>query len=165
MEMFVLRRRAIGQFVLAAIAASINRAWVASGTLARTSNCIRVIVQPAAKSSSVAVAIVSILSGWKPLSPSSRERAMLKQPLSEAAISSSGLVPMPSANSVAWEYWVLKRTPLSVVRVPSPPCRVPFQVAEAFLFIMRADQDWGARQAKYGHCGKRANIFLAARDT
>src|ERR1051326_2859404 len=72
---------------------------------------------------------------------------MLKQPLSEAAISSSGLVPMPSANSVACEYWVLERTPLSVVSVPSPPCRLPFQVAEAFLFIMRADQHWGVRQA------------------
>jgi hypothetical protein len=89
---------------------------------------------------------------------------MLKQPLSEAAMSSSGLVPIPSANSVAWEYWVLERTPLSVVSVPSPPCRFPFQVAEAFLFIMMADQDWGVREAKYAHCGEPANIFSAGRD-
>ena len=63
MEMLVLRRRPMGQLVLAAIAASMNRAWVALGTLARTSNCIRVIVQPAAKSSRVAVAVVSMDSG------------------------------------------------------------------------------------------------------
>src|ERR1700747_1731196 len=94
-----------------------------------------VIVQPAAKSSSVAVAVVSIRCGWKPQRPSSLDKAIEKHPPNEAAISSSGLVPQLSANRVRKEYCVLKRTPLSVVKVPAPSWRFPFQTAEASRFI------------------------------
>ncbi len=59
---------------------------------------------------------------------------MEKQPPSEAAMSSSGLVPMPLAKRVLKEYCVSARTPLSVLIVPEPCRRLPRQTAEAWRF-------------------------------
>src|SRR6266481_882278 len=74
--------------------------------------------------------------GWKPERPSSLDRAMEKQPPRDAAINSSGLVPMPCRKRVRNEYCVLFSTPLSVVNVPVPCRRVPFQMTEALRSMM-----------------------------
>src|SRR5256886_11412681 len=92
---------------------------------------MRVSVQPTAKSSKVAMALVSMRCGWKPERPSSLDRAMEKQPPKDAAINSSGLVPMPCTKRVRNEYCVLFSTPLSVLNVPVPSRRVPFQITDA----------------------------------
>src|SRR5678816_1509744 len=73
--------------------------------------------------------------GWKPERPSSLARNMEKHPPKDAAINSSGLVPMPCAKRVWNEYRVSESTPLSVVIVPVPSRRVPFQTTDAFRFI------------------------------
>src|ERR1035438_101951 len=54
---------------------------------------------------------------------------MLKQPAWAAAMSSSGLVPMPFSKRVLNEYWVLERTPLGVETVPFPSFNPPAQWA------------------------------------
>src|SRR6266550_2441872 len=92
---------------------------------------MRVSVQPAAISSTVAVAIVSMRCGWKPERLSSFESAMEKQPPRDAAINSSGLVPMPCTKRVRNEYCVLFSTPLSVLNVLVPSRRVPSQITDA----------------------------------
>src|ERR1043165_4904127 len=117
-----------------------------------------VIVQPATKSSSVAVALVSMRCGWKPQRPSSLDRAIEKHPPNEAEISSSGLVPRPSANRVRKEYCVLELTPLSVVKVTSSSCSFAFHMAKAFQF--KNDK---AKCYAFADCP--ANILLVARHT
>src|SRR5207248_1388877 len=78
----------------------------------------------------------SMRCGWKPERLSSLDRAMEKQPPRDAAINSSGLVPMPCRKRVRNEYCVLFSTPLSVVNVPVPCRRVPFQMTEALRSMM-----------------------------
>lgn len=79
--------------------------------------------------------VVSRLSAVKPASFSTKLSFIVKQPAWAAAMSSSGLVPMPSANRELNEYWVLSRTVLWVVKVPFPSLPEPFQTAVAFRFI------------------------------
>src|SRR5882757_873656 len=94
------------------------------------------MAKPEAVCSSVTVAVVPMLSGVKPPLPSSLERAIEKQPAWAAAISSSGLVPLPSSKRVLNEYWVFSRTPLSDEIVPLPSLSPPFQTADALRFIL-----------------------------
>src|ERR1035438_10197754 len=54
---------------------------------------------------------------------------MLKQPAWAAAMSSSGLVPMPFSKRVLNEYWLFLRTPLGVETVPFPSFNPPVQWA------------------------------------
>ncbi len=88
-----------------------------------------------------------------------RERAIVKQPAWAAAISSSGLVPEPSAKRAANEYGVSFRTALSVDRVPFPDLRLPCQTAEALLFIgqqgCRGDRSSQGRPAGTGRPSPR----------
>jgi len=49
-------------------------------------------------------------------------------------MSSSGFVPMPFAKRVQNEYCVSERTWLSVLIVPVPSWKLPFQTADAFRF-------------------------------
>src|SRR5437763_4488400 len=95
--------------------------------------------QPASCLSKLRLAVVSMRSGVIPALPSSAERAMEKQPACAAAISSSGLVPLPFSNRVVNEYWVLERTPLSVETMPLPPFKSPCQTADAFRVIIPPD--------------------------
>src|SRR3984893_18543220 len=76
-----------------------------------------------------------MLSGVKPSPPNSLESAIEKQRGWAAAISSSGLVPLPSAKRLVNEYWVSESTPLSVEIVPLPSLRLPFQSADALRFM------------------------------
>src|SRR5437870_12974299 len=87
--------------------------------------------------------------GWKPERPSSLDRAMEKQPPRDAAINSSGLVPMPWAKRVRNEYCVLFSTPLSVVNVPVPCRRVPFQTTEALRFMIKGGPRLAGRLFPY----------------
>src|SRR5437660_12550607 len=95
--------------------------------------------QPASCLSKLRLATVSIRSGVIPALPSSAERAMDRQPACAAAMSSSGLVPLPFSNRVVNEYWVLERTPLSVETMPLPPFKSPCQTADAFRVIIPPD--------------------------
>jgi hypothetical protein len=61
---------------------------------------------------------------------------MEKQPPSEAAISSLGLVPISSSKRVRNEYRVLHNTPLSVLTVPDPSRKFPSQTTEAARCIL-----------------------------
>src|SRR6202012_2364079 len=56
---------------------------------------------------------------------------MLKQPACAAAISSSGLVPLPSPNRAVNEYGVSFRVALCVVRLPLPSLPLACQTALA----------------------------------
>src|SRR3984893_5240073 len=76
-----------------------------------------------------------MLSGVKPSPPNSLESAIEKQRGWAAAISSSGLVPLPSAKRLVNEYWVSESTPLSVEIVPLPSLRLPFHSADALRFM------------------------------
>src|SRR5258708_15146161 len=76
-----------------------------------------------------------MLAGAKPALPSSLDSAIEKQPACAAAISSSGLVPLPSAKRLVNEYWVSDSTPLSVEIVPLPSLRLPLHSADALRFM------------------------------
>src|SRR5258705_830808 len=93
------------------------------------------MVNPASVFPNVTAAVVSMLSAVSPALANWPESAMEKHPAWAAAISSSGLVPMPSSNRVLNEYWALESTPLSVDIVPFPSLSPPRQTAEAFRFI------------------------------
>ena len=54
-------------------------------------------------------------------------------------MSSSGLVPIPSSKRVRNEYWVLNNTPLSVLMIPVPSRRFPFQTTEAVRFNLSVE--------------------------
>src|SRR5215217_1300208 len=95
MVMVVLSKREIGQPAFAPSVALSQAAWSAFGTLPLTSSKIFVTVQPASSFSKVTVAVVSSFSGTKPAFPNCPDKAMVKQPACAAAISSSGLVPLP----------------------------------------------------------------------
>src|SRR5208337_3889581 len=118
MLILALRTRDTGQPDSAALAASSNFALSAPGILTVTSRCDAVILNPASVLSKVTVAVVSMLSAVMPAFPSCADNAMLKHPAWAAAISSSGLVPVPFSNRVLNEYWVSCNTPLAVETVP-----------------------------------------------
>src|SRR4051794_20193959 len=124
-----------GQPAFASAVALSNAALSPPGIFTATSRCTAVIVKPPPSLSSVTVAVVPMRSGVIPALPSSADKAIEKQPACAAAISSSGLVPMPSAKRVENEYWVSLRTPLSVEIEPLPSCRPPCQTADALRFI------------------------------
>src|SRR5206468_1804931 len=123
-----------GQPFLALAASSSNLALSMFGTFALVVRWILVIVG-APCTSSVSLAEVSIESGVKPASPSCAERAIVKQPACAAAISSSGLVPVPSAKRELNEYCVSLSVPLWVEIVPLPSFRLPFHTADAVRSI------------------------------
>src|SRR4029077_18355385 len=75
---------------------------------------------------------------------------MEKQPPSEAAISSSGLVPIPYAKRVRKEYWILLSAPLSVLIVPLPSRRLPFQTADALRSIWYIPTDFDTERLRVG---------------
>src|SRR5512139_3125863 len=89
-----------------------------------------VTVHPASSFSNVTVAVVSSFSATRPAAPNCPDSAIVKQPACAAAISSSGLVPLPLSNLVEKEYWVCDNTPLSVDTVPLPDFKSPCQIAE-----------------------------------
>ena len=67
--------------------------------------------------------------------PSCADSAIEKQPACAAAISSSGLVPLPFSKRVLNEYCVSASTPLSEEMVPLPSLRPPFHTADALRFM------------------------------
>ena len=89
-----------GQVNFASSADAANDKVVAPGTFAVTSKCDSVI----APLSKVIVQVVLISSGVSSFEFNTKLSFMLKQPACAAAINSSGLVPMPSANLVDQEY-------------------------------------------------------------
>src|SRR5438105_5827457 len=64
------------------------------------------------------------------------ERAIVKQPACAAAISASGLVPLPSPKRATNENGVSLSVPLWVAIVPAPSFAVPCQRAEALRCIV-----------------------------
>src|SRR5579862_2776330 len=93
------------------------------------------MVNPASVFSNFTTADVSSDSAVSPASPSWALSAIVKQPACAAAISSSGLVPMPSAKRVLNEYCVSFRTPLCVEIVPLPSFKPPSHTALALRSI------------------------------
>src|SRR5688572_6085773 len=120
-----------GHPALALLAAVSNVAASAPGTDAFTTRCTAVIENPSPTFSNDTLADVRMLAGVRPIVPSCADSAIEKQPACAAAISSSGLVPLPSSNRVLNEYWVLARTPLSDEIVPLPSFKPPFHSADA----------------------------------
>src|SRR5207302_11170251 len=99
-EIFALSARDTGQFALASAAISSNFFLSMPGTLAVICRSTVVMVQLPDTCSSVSAAVVASVSGVKPALPSAADVAMVKQPACAAAISSSGLVPMPFSKRV-----------------------------------------------------------------
>ena len=95
--------------------------------------------------SSVSTAVVSIESGVMPALVISALSAMVKHPAWAAAISSSGLVPTPSAKRALKLYCVPFNVPLCVEIVPLPSFRLPCQTADplrsivSLLFVLRIE--------------------------
>src|SRR6202035_3759763 len=81
-------------------------------------------------------AVVSIESAVAPALVISPLSAMVKQPACAAAISSSGLVPTPSAKRALKLYCVSFNVPLWVEIVPLPSLRLPCQTADALRSIV-----------------------------
>jgi len=77
----------------------------------------------------VTIAVVLMLSGVSLAAPNCPEKAMEKQPACAAAMSSSGLVPMPFSKREENEYCVLDNTPLSELIVPLPSIIPPLHTA------------------------------------
>jgi hypothetical protein len=102
------------------------------------------MANPASVFSSVTIAVVLMLSGARPALPSSLERAIEKQPACAAAISSSGLVPLPCSKRVVKDYRARDRTPLSVEILPLPSSRPPCQTGDALRFTSELldAEDW-----------------------
>src|SRR6187549_2319139 len=120
-----------GQPALALLAAVANCAASAPGTDAFTTRWTAVMANPSSSLSSDTLAEVRMLAGVRPNVPSCADNAIEKHPACAAAISSSGLVPLPSSNRVLNEYCVLANTPLSDEIVPLPSFRPPFHSADA----------------------------------
>jgi len=131
----VFSRREIGQPVFALLAAVSNAALSAPGIFATSLSWTSVTVKPASSFSNVTVAVVSIDCAVRPALPSWPDSAIEKQPAWAAAISSSGLVPLPFSKRVLNEYCVPESTPLSVETVPLPSLRPPSQWADALRFM------------------------------
>src|SRR6202007_3208561 len=93
--------------------------------------------------SMVSVAVVLMELAVSPAPSSCADSAMEKQPACAAAMSSSGLVPVPFSKRVANEYCVLASTPLSVEMVPLPPFKPPFQTADALRFMLVTSIEYG----------------------
>jgi hypothetical protein len=74
----------------------LKRAASIEGTRARVVRWIAVMAKPPGTWSSESCASVSMASAVKPALSSANDSAMVKQPACAAAISSSGLVPLPS---------------------------------------------------------------------
>jgi hypothetical protein len=85
-----------GQLAFAPEAISWNLPLSMFGTRARVVRWIAVIAKPPGTWSSVRRASVSIASAVYPALSSENDSAMVKHPAWAAAISSSGLVPLPS---------------------------------------------------------------------
>src|SRR5687768_16177017 len=98
----------MGQFFFASSAQASNFSLVIPGTFAFNDNCDCVTVP----SSMVTVHSVVISCGVNPASPNTKLNFMLKHPECAAATSSSGFVPVPSANLELNEYCVLLRMEL-----------------------------------------------------
>src|SRR5690554_3661926 len=99
------------------------------------------MVKPAPSFSISTVALVLILSAVSPAAPNWPDNAMEKQPAWAAAISSSGLVPLPLSKRVLKEYWVSDKTPLSLEMRPFPSLMPPFQTADALRFIIPPEHE------------------------
>src|SRR5947207_13329982 len=84
----------------------------------------------------VTVAVVSRLSGFSPAFSSCADRAIVKHPACAAAMSSSGLVPLPCSKRVENEYWAVASTALAVEITPGPSFNPPCQRAEAVRFMV-----------------------------
>ena len=81
-------------------------------------------------------------------------------PLNDAAINSSGLVPRPAAKRVRKEYCVSASTPLSVLNVPAPSRRVPFQITEALRSMIKNDPRFAGPPLLIRSARKSANTLL-----
>src|ERR671914_280651 len=125
--------RDTGQPFFAASATCWNSSSDTPGTLARVSSSIRVIPKPSPTLSMCTVAVVSMLSAECPACPSSKDRAIEKQPACAAAISSSGFVPSPSWKR-DWNEYGPSYAPLAIRMIPLPSCSDPSQRASAVLF-------------------------------
>src|ERR1700684_2819407 len=115
-----------------------NFALSAPGTFASRSRWLFVMLNPSPTFSSEIVAVVSILSAFRPTAPSCSESAIVKQPACAAASNSSGFVPTPFSNRVLKEYCVCFSVPLSVEIVPLPVFRSPCHTALALRCIVRS---------------------------
>ena len=91
--------------------------------------------KPVSTLSSETVAFESMFSGVRPTFSSSADSAIAKQLACAAAISSSGLVPVPVSNLCAKSYGTFENVPLAAENVPLPALRPPFQFAVADLFM------------------------------
>src|SRR5579872_6207282 len=135
MVISAFKTRETGHPFLALSTAVRKAASSAPGIFAVTSKWLLVMVKPASVFSRVIVAFASMLSAVSPALASCPLNAMAKQPECAAAISSSGLVPIPLSKRVLKEYCVSLSTPLWVDILPFPSLSPPLHTAVAVRCI------------------------------
>src|SRR5262245_20395149 len=143
-----------GQFALASSASFTNSSPERPGTLPCVVSAIVAMRQPPPSCSMVRSALVCSVSGGCPAPLRRNASAIVKQPACAAAMSSSGLVPLPSPNRAVNEYGVSASVPLWVVRAPRPSLPEPLHAAVAFLLIVamsRLQTRIGASAGSRGH--------------
>src|SRR5262249_3904786 len=154
-----------GQVALASSACLRNSSRDTPETFPRKVSAIAEIFQPPPSCSMLRSALVSSFSGGCPAPLRRKASAMVKQPACAAAISSSGLVPLPSPNRVVKEYGVSASVPLWVVSAPRPSLPEPLQAAVALRLIVATNylRKRASTRAPQAHVGDSRGSWRISR--